>query len=156
MHDTPIAALAIPEQARKTLYPAPLAAVVAGRSKRRVGEHFGLTHYGVNLTQLAPGAASALLHSHSREDELVYIVSGTAVLILETAEFTMQAGDCCGFKAGTGKAHQLVNRSAGPVTYLEIGNRAPDDQVEYPNDDLKIGMAPDGRRFAAHKDGTPY
>lgn|ERR1700733_5646063 len=156
MHDTPIAILAIGEHPRKTLYPAPLADVVAGRSKRRVGEYFGLTHYGVNLTQLAPGAASALLHSHSHEDELVYIVSGTAVLILDTAEFTMQAGDCCGFKAGTGKAHQLVNRSAGAVTYLEIGNRAPEDKVEYPNDDLKIGTAPDGRRFAAHKDGTPY
>ncbi len=130
MNNTPIAATAITEQARKTLYPAPFASVVAGRTKRWVGDHFGLTHYGVNLTQLAPGAASALLHSHSEEDELVYIVAGTAVLILDTAEFTMQAGDCCGFKAGTGKAHQHV--------------------------DLKIGMAPDGRRFAAHKDGTPY
>ena len=156
MNDTPIAALAIAEQARKTLYPAPFASVVAGRTKRRVGDHFGLTHYGVNLTQLAPGAASALLHSHSQEDELVYIVSGTAVLILDTAEFTMQPGDCCGFKAGTGKAHQLVNRSGGLVTYLEIGNRAPDDQAEYPNDDLKLATAPDGRRFAVHKDGTPY
>jgi uncharacterized cupin superfamily protein len=156
MNDTPIAALAIAEQARKTLYPAPFASVVAGRTKRRVGDHFGLTHYGVNLTQLAPGAASALLHSHSQEDELVYIVSGTAVLILDTAEFTMQPGDCCGFKAGTGQAHQLVNRSGGLVTYLEIGNRAPDDQAEYPNDDLKLATAPDGRRFAVHKDGTPY
>jgi uncharacterized cupin superfamily protein len=156
MNDTPIAALAIAEQPKKTIYPPPLANVVAGRTKRRVGDHFGLTYYGVNLTQLAPGAASALLHSHSAEDELVYIVSGAAVLILDTAEFTMQAGDCCGFKAGTGKAHQLVNRSNGLVTYLEIGNRTPDDQVEYPKDDLKLGTAPDGRRFAAHKDGTPY
>ena len=156
MNDIPIAALAIAEHAMKTLYPGALASVVAGRTKRRVGEHFGLTHYGVNLTQLAPGAASALLHRHSQEDELVYIVSGTVILILDTAEFTLQAGDCCGFKAGCGKAHQLVNRSDGIVTYLEVGNRAPDDQVEYPNDDLKLATAPDGRRFALHKDGTPY
>jgi uncharacterized cupin superfamily protein len=156
MNDTPIAALAIAGQTGKTLYPAPLAGVVAGRTKRRVGDHFGLTHYGVNLTQLAPGAASALLHRHSQEDELVYIVSGTAVLILDTTEFTMQAGECCGFKAGSDKAHQLVNRSGGLVIYLEIGNRAPGDEVDYPNDDLKIATAPDGRRIAAHKDGTPY
>jgi uncharacterized cupin superfamily protein len=156
MNPTPIAALAIAEQPKKTIYPPPLAAVVAGRTRRRVGDHFDLTAYGVNLTQLAPGAASALLHSHSLEDELVYIVSGTAVLVLDTAEFTMQAGDCCGFKAGTGKAHQLVNRSNGLVTFLEIGNRTPDDAVEYPNDDLKLGMAPDGRRVALHKDGRPY
>jgi len=156
MNDTPIAALAIAAQPKRTIYPQPLAKVVAGRSKRRVGDHFALTAYGVNLTQLAPGAASALLHSHSREDELVYIVSGTAVLILDTAEFTMQAGDCCGFKAGTGKAHQLVNRSNGLVTFLEIGNRAADDAVEYPHVDLKLGTVPDGRRVALHKDGRPY
>ena len=85
MNDTPIAALAIAEQAKRTTYPEPFASVVQGRIKRRLGEHFGLTHYGVNLTQLAPGAASALLHSHALEDELVYIVSGTPVLIIDTA-----------------------------------------------------------------------
>jgi uncharacterized cupin superfamily protein len=156
MNDTPIAALAIAEQAKRTTYPEPFASVVQGRIKRRLGEHFGLTHYGVNLTQLAPGAASALLHSHALEDELVYIVSGTPVLIIDREEFTLKPGDCCGFKAGTGKAHQLMNRSDSLVTYLEMGNRAPGEQVNYPNDDLQIATAPDGGRFWAHKDGTPY
>ena len=156
MNDTPIAALAIDEQAKRTTYPAPFAGIVAGRIKRRLGEHFGLTHYGVNLTQLLPGAASALLHSHCLEDELVYIVAGTPVLIIDREEFPLKPGDCCGFKAGTGKAHQLVNRSDSLVTYLEMGNRAPGEQVNYPNDDLQIATAPDGARFWAHKDGTPY
>jgi uncharacterized cupin superfamily protein len=156
MNHTPIAARAIAAQAKKTTYPAPFAAVVAGRIKRRLGDHFGLTAYGVNLTQLAPGAASALLHSHALEDEFVYLVAGTAVLIIDEVEFTMQAGDCCGFKAGTGKAHQLVNRTGEPVMYLEMGNRAANEQVHYPNDDLKFGTATDGARTWAHKDGTPY
>ena len=156
MNDTPIAALAVAEQARKTTYPAPFAGVVAGRTKRRLGEHFGITHYGVNLTQLAPGAASALPHSHLLEDEFVYVVSGTPVLIIDGEEFTLQAGDCCGFKAGTGRAHQLQNRSDGLVTYLEMGNRAPAEEVHYPHHDLKFATAPDGGRRWAHKDGTPY
>jgi uncharacterized cupin superfamily protein len=154
MNDKPISALAI-QGVNRTIYPAPFASVVAGRTKRRLGDHFGLTHFGVNLTQLAPGAASALLHRHSLEDELIYIMSGTAGLILDGEEFVLKSGDCCGFKAG-GQAHRLLNRSDGPVSYLEIGNRAPADEVEYPNDDLKVGTAPDGSRFAAHKDGTPY
>ncbi|MGC1456790.1 MAG: cupin domain-containing protein [Steroidobacteraceae bacterium] len=156
MNYQPINALAVAELHR-TIYPAPFAKVVAGRGKRRLGDHFGLTHFGVNLTQLAPGAASALLHRHSLEDELVYIISGTAVLVIDGEEFSVNSGDCCGFKAGGGKAHHLLNRSDAPVSYLEIGNRAPGaDQVEYPNDDLKLATAPDGSRFAAHKDGTPY
>jgi uncharacterized cupin superfamily protein len=156
MNATPIAALDISEQAKKTTYPAPFAGVVAGRVKRRLGEHFGLSHYGVNLTQLAPGAASALLHSHLLEDEFVYVVYGTPVLMIDAMEFPLKPGDCCGFKAGTGKAHQLMNRSDGVVTYLEMGNRAPGEEVIYPNDDLKFGTTPDGQRCWAHKDGTPY
>ncbi len=156
MNDKPIAATAIAEQAQKTNYPGPFAKLVAGRIKRRLGDHFGITHYGVNLTQLAPGAASALLHSHSVQDELVYIISGSAVLVIDSEEFSLKPGDCCGFPGGTGKAHQLLNRSDLPVTYLEIGDRAPGDEVEYPNDDLRVGTAADGRRIAVHKDGTPY
>lgn len=156
MNDKPIAAFAIAEQAKKTTYPPPYASLVAGRSKRRLGDHFGLTAFGVNLTQLAPGAASALLHSHAQEDEFVYIVAGTAVLLIDTTEFTLEAGDCCGFKAGTGRAHQLVNRTDGPVTYLEVGNRVANESVDYPNADLKFGTGADGQRIWAHKDGTPY
>jgi uncharacterized cupin superfamily protein len=156
MNDTPVAALDIAEQAKRTTYPEPFASVVQGRIKRRLGEHFGLTHYGVNLTQLLPGAASALLHSHAKEDELIYIVAGTPVLVIDREEFTLKPGDCCGFKAGTGKAHQLLNRSTELVMYLEMGNRVPGEEVDYPNEDLKIATAPDGGRFWAHKDGTPY
>jgi uncharacterized cupin superfamily protein len=49
-----------------------------------------------------------------------------------------------------------VNRSNAVVTFREVGNRTPDDAVEYPNDDLKLGTGPDGRRVALHKDGRPY
>lgn len=156
MNDTPISALAIPEQAKKTGYPAPFSELVAGRTKRRIGEHFGFTHYGVNITQLAPGSASALPHSHSREDELVFIIAGHPTLVIDDREFALQPGDCCGFSAGTGQAHHLVNRSQGLVTYLEMGNRHAEDQVDYPHHDLAIVATPDGRKVFAHKNGTPY
>jgi hypothetical protein len=44
----------------KTIYPEPFASLVKGRTKRKLGEFFGLTNFGVNLTHLAPGAISAL------------------------------------------------------------------------------------------------
>lgn len=37
-----------------------------GREKRTLGDLFGLSNFGVNLTRLAPGAGSALRHAHSR------------------------------------------------------------------------------------------
>ena len=64
-----IDAAAVTPQAKPSLYPEPFASRMAGREKRRLGDHFGLTNFGVNLTRLVPGAVSALRHAHSRQDE---------------------------------------------------------------------------------------
>lgn len=61
-----------------------------------------------------------------------------------------------GFKAGTGVAHQLVNRSAVPAIYIEIGDRTEGDEVEYPQDDLKATQLANGVWALTHKDGRPY
>lgn len=150
-----IRAASVPPQARATNYPEPFAARVAGREKRRVGEVFGLTNFGVNLTRLKPGAISALRHAHAKQDELVYVLEGAPTLITGAGETPMQPGDCAGFKAGTGDAHQLVNRTAVDVVYLEIGDRSPGERVEYPDDDLDL-VTIDGAMAFRHKDGTPY
>lgn len=144
MEPSPISATSIPATMGKTIYPEPYASLVKGRLKRKLGEFFGLTNFGVNLTHLAPGAISALAHSHSKQDEFIFIVEGHITLLLGGAEFTLNPGDCYGFKAGTGIAHQLMNRSAETVTYLEIGDRTAGDEVDYPNDDLKAIQLADG------------
>ena|SRR5947207_3756708 len=45
-------------------YPEPLRAPCVARSKRALGSELGLTHFGVNLTRLDPGAWSAQRHWH--------------------------------------------------------------------------------------------
>jgi uncharacterized cupin superfamily protein len=152
----PLPAAAVPVLSRKTIYPQPFASQVEGRVKHRLGDFFGLTNFGANLTELAPGSVSALLHHHTKQDEFVYIVSGTPTLVLDDKEYVLRAGDCCGFKAGNGIAHQLVNRSQQPVLYLEIGDRTPGDLAEYPKDDLAFTKLSDGSLILTHKDGAPY
>lgn len=39
-------------------YPEPFASLMQGRIKRPLGDLFGLTNFGVNLTTLKPGGAS--------------------------------------------------------------------------------------------------
>jgi len=138
------------------LYPAPFAQVVAGRTKRRLGDAFGLKSLGVNLTTLEPGAASALYHAHTVQDEFVFVLEGRATIIIGDEEYEAGPGECIGFKGGTGLAHQLVNRTDETMTYLEIGDRRPGDGVEYPRDDLAARQAPGGGWLVTHKDGTPY
>jgi uncharacterized cupin superfamily protein len=156
MQQAPIAAESVSALQGKTNYPAPYAALVKGRLKRKLGDHFGLTNFGVNLTHLAPGAVSALAHSHSRQEEFIFVLAGHPTLVLDQKEFVLHPGDCYGFVAGTSIAHQLINRSDQAVTYLEIGDRPIDDQVEYPNDDLKATQLANGKWSFTHKDGRPY
>lgn len=156
MNPSPLPAESIPAPDKKSVYPPPFAALVEGRTKRKLGEHFGLTNFGVNLTRLAPGSISALFHHHLKQDEFVYILQGTPTLLFGEEEFSLQPGDCIGFKAGTGVAHQLVNRSAAPVVYIEVGDRTAGDEVDYPNDDLKATQLPGGAWALTHKDGRPY
>ncbi|MGH2413693.1 MAG: cupin domain-containing protein [Microcystaceae cyanobacterium] len=153
---SPMSAESISATMGKTIYPEPYAALVKGRLKRKLGKYFGLTNFGVNLTHLNPGAISALAHSHSKQDEFIFVLEGILTLILGSEEFVLHPGECYGFKAGTGIAHQLVNRSDRSVTYLEIGARTEGDEVEYPKDDLKAEQLTNGVWTLTHKDGRPY
>jgi uncharacterized cupin superfamily protein len=156
MNQSPISVRSVPATLGRTIYPEPYASQVKGRLKRKLGDYFGLIQFGVNLTELSPGAVSALAHSHSNQDEFILILEGSPTLVLGEQEFSLSPGDCYGFKAGTGIAHQLVNRSQETVTYLEMGDRTPGDEVEYPNDDLKAIQSNNGKWVLTHKDGRPY
>lgn len=150
-----ISAEEAPPRTTPSNYPEPFASRMQGRSKRPLGDVFGLTNFGVNLTQLAPGAISALRHAHSRQDEFVYILQGHPVLITDAGETALSPGMCAGFKAGSGDAHHLVNRSGEHVVYLEIGDRSAGDSGSYPDDDLQAALT-DGKWRFSRKDGTPY
>ena len=149
-----VAAEALP-RTRQTNYPQPFASRMAGREKRPLGELFGLTNFGVNLTRLTPGAASALRHAHSKQDELVYILEGEPTLITNGGETDLGPGMCAGFKAGSGDAHHLVNRTSKDVVFLEVGDRSAGDTVTYPDDDLEARLTDGGWRFV-RKNGTSY
>jgi len=154
MHRAIFAHTAAP-RAKASNYPADFAARMAGRRKRPLGDLFALKNFGVNLTTLAPGAASALFHRHSRQDEFVFMLEGVLTLLTEEGEQELTPGMCFGFPAG-GTAHHLVNRSATDATYLEIGDRSADDTVTYPQDDLKAVLGPERKWLFTRKDGTPY
>jgi len=158
-HDAsrPVALLAadVPPRAKLSNYPEPFFSRMVGRDKRPLGDLFGLTNFGVNLTRLKPGGSSSIRHAHTKQDEFVYILDGRATLITDAGRTALKAGMCAGFKAGTGDAHHLINETDEDVVYLEIGDRTDGDAVTYPDDDLAV-VTIDGRRVMAHKDGTPY
>jgi uncharacterized cupin superfamily protein len=152
---TAVRAADAPPRTKPSNYPEPFFSRMAGREKRPLGDLFGLKNFGVNLTRLAPGGESALLHRHSQQDEFVYVLEGRPTLVTEGGETLLEPGMCAGFPAG-GEAHQLVNRTDEEVVYLEVGDRTPGDEGSYPRDDLMAVLGPDGKWLFTHKDGTPY
>jgi uncharacterized cupin superfamily protein len=153
----PIAVVAAEVESRRkrSNYPEPFATRVLGREKRVLGDLFGLTNFGVNLTRMAPGSISALRHAHTKQDEFIYILQGNPMLVTDEGETQMMPGMCAGFAAGTGNAHQLVNMSTEEVVYLEVGDRTPGDTGIYPDDDIQARLV-DGKWQFVHKDGRPY
>lgn len=143
---------AIPAR-RGSNYPAPFAQQLGARARQALGDAGGLTQFGVNRLQLAPGAWSGQRHWHSAEDEFVFVLSGELVLITDSGEQVMRAGDCAAFPANTPNGHHLINRSDELAVCLEVGSRDPVDFVVYSDIDMVFDPAIDGY---AHKDGVPY
>ena len=138
-----------------TFYPAQFQAECKGRHKQAIGDAIGLTQFGVNITRIEPGQTSALRHWHEQEDEFIYMLEGELVLAENDGEVVLKAGDAAGFKAGSGVAHRLINRSNRDAVYFEVGTRAKTERVHYPDVDLELVRDEKGRRYQ-HRNGEPY
>jgi uncharacterized cupin superfamily protein len=136
-------------------YPEEFKPVVAGRTKKRLGDAALLQNFGVNLVELTPGSASALRHWHDKQDEFIYVLSGEITLVTDAGEEILTVGTCAGFPASVADGHCLINRSGEKATYLEIGDRTQGDRVTYPDDDLVAQNSSKGWIFARN-DGKLY
>ncbi len=119
-------------------YPEPFNEAVGERRKRALTRALGLTRFGVNVTELPPGAASALRHWHTHEDEFVYVLQGHPTLVTERGTQTLAPGQVAGFPAGVADGHCFENRSDETVILLEVGSRDPSDEGHYPDHDLHV------------------
>lgn len=109
------------------------------------GEHWGhawkvltpgmghLGRLGVSQTRLPPGRVAVPFHSHAREDEAFFVLSGRGVLRYGDALRELRPGDCVSCPAGTGIAHQIANPFDEDLVYLAIGLNDPHEVCEYPD-----------------------
>jgi uncharacterized cupin superfamily protein len=138
-----------------SIYPAPYAAMVAGRSSLRLGDAGGLTQFGVNLVTLQPGAISSLRHWHLNEDEFVMMTEGECSLVQDGGESLMRVGDCAAFVAGVANGHHFINKTNAVARFLVVGAKAAREVATYSDVDLVVTQEAGTSTFT-HKDGTPY
>ena len=127
-----------------TDYPSPHNQPCLKRRRRRLGDAFGLTQFGVNLLELEPGVWSSQRHWHEVEDEFLYVLEGEVTLVTDQKETVLTRGMIAGFRAGDPNAHHLVNRSNAVARVLEVGTRTDRETARYPD----IGMM--------YRDGVGY
>lgn len=138
-------------QSNATGYPAPFHKDVEGRWWRRLAPAGNLTHIGASHVVLKPGAWSSQRHWHEAEDEMVIMLSGEAVLIEDSGETVMRAGDVAAWPAGVQNGHRLENRTDIDCCFVAISAGDRDGGGAYSDIDMTFGA--DGY---FRKDGTPY
>ncbi len=134
-------------------YPEPYASQMGDRAFQALGDAAGLTQFGVNMVTMPPDAISSLRHWHSGEDEFVWVTSGELVLVQDSGETVLRAGNAAGFKAGDPDGHHLQNRSTATASFLAIGTRVQDDTCTYSNVDL-INHTDGPRNWFTLRDGS--
>lgn len=134
-----------------TGYPEPFHREVEGRWWKRIAPLAGLTEMGASHVTLKPGAWSSQRHWHDSEDELVVMLSGTAVLVEDDGETEVVAGDVLAWPKGVRNGHHLINRSDAPCSFIAI-SAGPDGTGGY--SDIDMAWTADGR--FVRRDGSEY
>jgi len=91
----------------------------------------GLKRTGVNFIRVPAGKESYIYHSHQSEEEWIYVLSGTAIALIDDVEYEVNAGDFIGFPAPS-VAHHMRNPGPTELVYLVGGENRETDVVEFP------------------------
>jgi uncharacterized cupin superfamily protein len=83
------------------------------------------------------------------------MIEGELVLIENEGETLLKPGDVAGFKAGVDNGHCLVNRTARDALYLEVGTRAANERVDYPDVDCVLERRGTSVTYM-RRSGEPY
>ena len=127
----------------------------------QLGKLTGLKRTGVNLAKIPPGKESFIYHSHHREEEWLYIISGKGIAEIDDEEFEVNAGDFMGFPTPS-VAHHLLNPYEEDLIYLMGGENLDVEIADFPRlgkrmirreSDMQMYNIADGRRlFEAEKE----
>ena len=98
-----------------------------------LGRYGGGSQVGVGIDALAPGQYSNRFHYHLREEEHIFILKGSATLILGSRRYVMKARDYCCFPAGQKAGHHLFNHTSTKCLFMTIGDNHADDIACFPN-----------------------
>jgi uncharacterized cupin superfamily protein len=121
----------------------------------RLSALVGLSRLGVSRICIPAGKESFVYHSHYREEEWIYIISGCGIAEIDGEEFEVAAGDFMGFPTPS-VAHHLHNPHDEDLVYLVGGENLDVEIADFPRlgkrmlrrgQDVEIYETSDARSF---------
>jgi uncharacterized cupin superfamily protein len=121
----------------------------------RLSTLVGLQRTGVSLVRIPAGKESFIYHSHYREEEWIYLISGRGVAEIDYEEYEVAAGDFMGFPTPS-VAHHLRNPYDEDLVYLMGGENLDVEIGDFPRlgkrmlkrgQDVEVYEASDARSF---------
>jgi uncharacterized cupin superfamily protein len=97
----------------------------------RLSSEVRLSRVGISWVRVPAGKESFVYHSHYREEEWVYILSGHGVAEIDGQEYEVGAGDFMGFPPPQ-TAHHLRNAGEDELVYLMGGEALDSDIADFP------------------------
>ena len=91
----------------------------------------GLSRVALTMARIPPGKESFVYHSHERDEEFLFILSGRGRAEIGEEMYEVGPGDFMGFSA-PGVAHQLSNPYDEDLVYLMGGERSGMDIGYFP------------------------
>lgn len=109
-----------------------------GGSRQRVGAQIGARKLGYSFFSVPPGKAAFPYHTHSGNEEMIYIIAGAATLRHGREQLAASAGSVIACPPGAEYPHQLINTGTEELRYLVVSTMEYPDLSEYP-DSNKVG-----------------
>jgi uncharacterized cupin superfamily protein len=98
-------------------------------SRARISRQAGAERLGVSLWEVPPGQAAYPYHAHLTEEELAIVLEGRPSLRTPAGWRELEQGEVVSFLRGEQGAHQIVNRTDGPVRFLAFSTNGDPDIV---------------------------
>jgi uncharacterized cupin superfamily protein len=111
-----------------------------GGKRQRVGSFVGAQKLGYSWFRVPSGKAAFPYHTHTGNEEMIYILEGNAVLRLGKEEIAVTGGTVIACPPGADYPHQLVNTGSQELCYLVVST------MEYPD----ISIYPDSNKIGAY------
>jgi uncharacterized cupin superfamily protein len=103
----------------------------------------GLRRVALTMARVPPGKEGFVYHSHERDEEFLFILSGRGRAEIDGKIYEVGPGDFMGFTA-PGAAHHLTNPYAEDLVYLMGGERSALDIGHFPKLGRHIVFGPSG------------